>query len=68
MGKTEKVQVGEIVKQGTVLGPTLCGVETDQINFVGEDQMRPLGDQVVGILVFVDDVMSAGQQKMQGSV
>ena len=60
MGKTEKVQVGEIVKQGTVLGPTLCGVETDQINFVGEDQMRPLGDQVVGILVFVDDVMSAG--------
>ena len=59
-GKTEKVQVGEIVKQGTVLGPTLCCVETDQINTIGEDQTRPLGQEIVGILVFVDDVMSAG--------
>ena len=40
VGRTEKTQVGEIVKQGTVLGPTLCCVETDQINKVGENQMR----------------------------
>ena len=59
-GKTEKIRVGEIVKQGTVLGPTLCCVETDQINNIGEDQTRPLGKEIVGILVFVDDVMSAG--------
>ena len=52
-GKTEKTKVGEVVKQGTVLGPTLCCVETDQINNVGEDQERPIGKQVVGILVFV---------------
>ncbi len=60
VGKTEKIKIGEVVKQGTVLGPTLCCVETDQINNMGEDQERALGDQVIGILVFVDDVMSAG--------
>ena len=60
VGKTEKIKVGEIVKQGTVLGPTMCCVETDQINNIGEDQTRPLGSELVGILIFVDDVMSAG--------
>ncbi len=29
VGKTEKVKIGEVVKQGTVLGPTLCCIETD---------------------------------------
>ena len=49
------------MKQGTVLGPTLCCVEeTDQINNIGKDQTRPLENDVVGILMFVDDVMSAG--------
>ena len=59
-GMTEKLDVGEIVKQGTVLGPTLCCVSTDQINNVGESQKRNLGRELIGILVFVDDVMSAG--------
>ena len=60
VGKTNKVKIGEIVKQGTVLGPTLCCIETDQINKIGEDQTRCLGDEIIGILIFVDDVMSAG--------
>ncbi len=59
-GSTEKVEVGEIVKQGTVLGPTLCCVETDQINKIGDDQERLIGTQKIAILIFVDDVMSAG--------
>ena len=53
-GLTEKLKVGEIVKQGTVLGPTLCCVSTDQINSVGESQERNLGRELIGILVFVD--------------
>ena len=60
LGKTGKKKVGEIVKQGTVLGPDLCCIETDQINNIGENQNKSVGEQVVGILVFVDDVMSAG--------
>ena len=28
---TKKVEIGEVAKQGTVLGPTLCCVETDSI-------------------------------------
>ena len=59
-GMTEKLNVGEVVKQGTVLGPTLCCVSTDQINNVGENQDRSVGRELIGILVFVDDVMSAG--------
>ena len=59
-GTTEKVEIGEIAKQSTVLGPTFCCVETDQINKIGEDQERLLGTQRVAILIFVDDVMSAG--------
>ena len=59
-GTTEKVEIGEIAKQGTVLGPTFCCVETDQINKIGDDQERLLGNQKVAILIFVDDVMSAG--------
>ena len=59
-GKTERAKVGEVVKQGTVLGPQLCCVETDQINKVGENQEKMVGKQIVAILIFVDDVMTAG--------
>ena len=59
-GKTEKTTVGEIVKQGTFLGPTLCCVSTDQVNNIGESQERSLGKEYIAILIFVDDVMSAG--------
>ena len=59
-GKTEQAYVGDVVKQGTVLGPQLCCVETDQINKIGENQEKAVGEQIVGILIFVDDVMSAG--------
>ena len=59
-GTTEKITVGDVVKQGTVLGPTLCCVAIDQINQVGEHQERSIGKEFIAILVFVDDVMSAG--------
>ena len=59
-GATKKLKVGEVVKQGTVLGPTLCCVVTDQVNNMGEEQTGSIGNQRIGILVFVDDVMSAG--------
>ena len=58
-GTTEKFNVGEIVKQGTVLGPTFCCVVTDQVNNIGESQVGSIGRHKIGILVFVDDVMSA---------
>ena len=60
MEQLKKITVGEIVKQGTVLGPTLCCVSTDQINKIGESQERNLGKEYMAILIFVDDVMSAG--------
>ena len=59
-GTTKKFNVGEIVKQGTVLGPTLCCVSIDQINKIGESQERNIGKEYIAIIIFVDDVMSAG--------
>ena len=52
-GMTEKLNVGEVVKQGTVLGPTLCCVSTDQINSVGESQERSVGRELIGITLRV---------------
>ena len=60
LGPTKSSSIGETVKQGTVLGPELCCVSIDQINNIGENQEKAVGEQMVGILVFVDDVMSAG--------
>ena len=31
-GITDHIYLKSAVKQGTVLGPTLCGLETDKIN------------------------------------
>ena len=59
-GKTRTVTVKEIVKQGTILGPNLCCIVTDQVNTIGEDQEKMVGKEKVAILVFVDDVMAAG--------
>ena len=33
---------------------------TDQVNTIGEDQEKMVGKEKVAILVFVDDVMAAG--------
>ena len=35
-------------------------MSTDQINKIGESQERNLGKEYMAILIFVDDVMSAG--------
>ena len=60
LGQTESTYIGETVKQGTVLGPEMCCVTIDQVNNIGENQEKAVGEVMVGILVFVDDVMSAG--------
>ena len=60
LGPTESAVIGETVKQGTVLGPELCCVTIDQVNNISENQEKAVGEIMVGILVFVDDVMSAG--------
>ena len=35
MGRTNIIEVDEIVRQGTVFGPMLCGIVTDKINKFG---------------------------------
>ena len=44
-GKTRTVTVKEIVKQGTILGPNLCCIVTDQVNTIGEDQEKMVGKE-----------------------
>ena len=37
VGMTDSITVHEIVKQGTIFGPKLCSVATEQINGIGEE-------------------------------
>ena len=47
--------------QGTIHGPPLCGVSTKRINDVGEKAVTYYGPYIeIGVLVFVDDIISAG--------
>ena len=35
IGKTKEIQLENIVRQGTVSGPAICGATMDQVNNVG---------------------------------
>ena len=37
VGMTDSITVHEIVKQGTIFGPSLCSVSTEKINGIGEE-------------------------------
>ena len=38
LGETKEFPLKEIVRQGTIMGPPLCGVSTDRINRIEEDR------------------------------
>ena len=63
-GMTESFQVKEIVRQGTIWGPQLCGVSTDRINKMkGDDLIKTVSGVEVKSPVFVDDMNGMGDGK-----
>ena len=60
VGDTEDFTIMNVVKQGTTHGPIICCAETSQVNN-GEESVKYQYEQVdVGVPVFMDDIMSAG--------
>ena len=57
VGKTEKIELNEIVRQGTVGGNKLCVVSTDRINRMGSYLER----DGVRYPLFVDDILGLGE-------
>ena len=60
VGDTEDFTIINIVKQGTTHGPIICCAETSQVNN-SEKPVKYQYEQVeVGVPVFMDDIMAAG--------
>ena len=61
VGRSKKVEIGEIVKQGTLSGPVLCNINTDKVNRSGQKSITTIGPNVrVEALIYVDDIQQAG--------
>ena len=60
VGDTEDFTIANIVKQGTTHGPIICCAEISQVNN-SEEPVKYQYEQVeVGVPVFMDDIMAAG--------
>ena len=60
VGEVEGIKADKIVRQGTVPGPKLCCVNTDQINNTGRKCMTYVGPRVrVETLGYVDDLQNS---------
>ena len=60
IGDAKEFETREIVKQGTVWGPEMCCLETDSINRIGEGKGTRIGRETIGVLGYVDDLVTAG--------
>uniref|UniRef100_A0A7M5VCA9 Reverse transcriptase domain-containing protein n=1 Tax=Clytia hemisphaerica TaxID=252671 RepID=A0A7M5VCA9_9CNID len=63
VGSTQEIEIGEIVKQGTVLGPQLCCASTMMVNKVGPGIVTSMAPGLqVNALAYVDDIAGAGSK------
>ncbi len=60
VGNTEEISMNEIVKQGTVFGPKLCGVSTGKINHYSKTATYISPEILIKALTYVDDIASIG--------
>ena len=62
-GVTEKFHIDEAVRQGTIFGPTLCGVSTNRINKMGQPDPLILHESIeIGCPIFMDDMSGMGKK------
>ena len=61
VGETDKIEVNEITKQGTLYGPILCDINTDKVNKVGTKNISTIGPNIkCEASIYVDDIEQAG--------
>ena len=61
VGNTDKIQVKEMVKQGTILGPIMCCTERSSVNSIGEEVKYSYDKINIGMPVFMGDIATAGK-------
>ena len=60
-GETRDILITEAVKQGTISGPMLCGVEMDRVNLSSQKVKAPYGPNYnIGMPGFVDNLSGGG--------
>ena len=60
VGKTSSITVEEVVKQGTIFGPTMCCESTSRVNAIHEAVKYQYGRVEIGMPVFMDDMAAVG--------
>ena len=64
MGKTKEIQLEEIVRQGTIYGPILCGVTTDKVNSCNKKVITYYNTQTeIETMTYVDDICGVGSKE-----
>lgn len=64
IGMTDEIEVQNIVKQGTIYGPTLCSISTDKINRIEEKPVTTYGDNLnLDPMTYVDDIIGIGTKQ-----
>ena len=61
VGNTEEIQIRDLVRQGSIYGPTLCCVSTAKVNDIGEEVKESLEEIQIGMLIFMDDINSTSK-------
>ena len=61
VGNTNNIQIKEVVKQGTIVGPIMCCAETSTVNRIGEEVKYSYGEINIEMPVFMDDIATAGK-------
>ena len=62
-GKTQPIKINEVVRQGTIYGPMLCGISTDRINKMGKVESLVIEDVELKYPIFVDVIAAMGKKK-----
>ena len=65
-GNTKSIEITQIVKQGSVFGPTVCCAMTAKVNDVGERVKYKYGEKEIGMSIYVDDIsVAVGPEKVK---
>ena len=64
VGETERIEIEELVKQGTIFGPLMCCVNSAKISNMKEKVVTHLIPELyIGALAYVDDIMATGSKE-----
>lgn len=65
-GKIGPVKADNLVRQGTIWGPTLCSSSVDKVNKIGRKCITIIGNNIkIEMLAYVDDINYATNNKKQ---